>query len=73
MGGVEGYFVGDVVERFVDLNFEGIVYFVVNDYIIGELIFEYFNFDEIIDIVNVYLCVLILDEVWFIRIKNGVE
>lgn len=70
-GGAKGFPAGEVIERFADLNSEGILYTAANDHIIGELTFERTHLNETIEIANAHLAAPTLDETWFNRIKEG--
>ena len=73
VGGAEGYPAGRVGERFADMKSEGTVYVSANDQVVGEWSFERSHLDETVAIANAHLRAPTLDQMWFDRIRDGLE
>ncbi|AQU81341.1 MULTISPECIES: M16 family metallopeptidase [unclassified Halomonas] len=71
-GGAQGYSAGEVGERLADLNAEGRLYGAASDHIIGELVFERDDINEVVEIANAHLGAPLLDQAWLNRINDGV-
>ena len=72
-GGADGFAAGEVGERFADINSEGLLYVGINDHIIGELTFELAHREETIAMAAAHLQAPSLDQMWFDRIKDGLQ
>lgn len=70
--GAEGYPEGEAAEQLTDLNTEGGLYGSVNDHIVGELVFERDNINEVVEIANAHLRAPLLGQSWLDRINDGI-
>lgn len=71
-GGAEGYPAGEAAERLADLNTEGGLYSAGNDHIVGELVFERDDINEVVEIANAHLRAPLLGQSWLDRISDGI-
>lgn len=71
-GGAEGYPAGEAAERLADLNTEGRLYGSANDHIVGELVFERDDINEVVEIANAHLRAPSLGQSWLDRISDGI-
>lgn len=72
VGGAEGYPAGEAAERLADLNTEGGLYSAGNDHIVGELVFERDDINEVVEIANAHLRAPLLGQSWLDRISDGI-
>ncbi|MFC7369322.1 M16 family metallopeptidase [Vreelandella zhaodongensis] len=71
-GGAEGYPEGEAAEQLADLNTEGGLYGSANDHIVGELVFERDDINEVVEIANAHLRAPLLGQSWLDRISDGI-